>query len=110
MDRMVRKHDGCETNGESLRGAPAADCHIGQDLTISDLDPAWNGACQFRIVGDHQQGLPRSDDMLEEVEDDPRRFGIEIAGWLIGNQQGWIVGKRAGDGSALLLAAAHQCR
>ena len=31
------------------------------------------------------------------------RFGIEVAGWLISHEHGWVVGKRSRNGDALLL-------
>ncbi len=60
----------------------------------------------FRVVRDHHDGLPG---LLVEgpqnIEHGLRVARIEIAGWLIGEQDGRFVHQRASNGDALLLAA-----
>jgi hypothetical protein len=42
---------------------------------------------------------------VEEIDDDPAGFVVEIGRWLVRQDQGQIVSERTGDGDSLLLAA-----
>ena len=44
-------------------------------------------------------------DLFETVDDLLAGVGVEIAGGLVGHEDGRVVGQRAGDGDTLLLAA-----
>jgi hypothetical protein len=44
---------------------------------------------------------------MENIKDLLGRFGIQVAGRFVGNQQGGIIGQSAGNGGAPLLPARH---
>ena len=52
--------------------------------------------------------LPSSTRPLEEAEDRVGGLGVEVAGGLVGGEDRRVVGERAGDGDALLLAAGER--
>ena len=56
-------------------------------------------------MGDHQQRLTLHHQLGEQVEDIACGAGIQVAGWLVGDQQIGIVRQGAGDGGALLLTS-----
>ena len=66
------------------------------------------GDVQF--VGDHDDGHALVVELLEHAHDLDAGAAVEIAGRLVGEQQGGLVGERAGDGDALLLAAGKLVR
>ena len=49
--------------------------------------------------------MPSLVDLLEQVHDLARHEGVEVAGWLVGQEEGRVAGDGARDGDALLLAA-----
>ena len=53
----------------------------------------------------HQRGAARLAHGQQQVEDVAPVGGVEIPGWLVGEDQRRIVGQRARNGDALLLAA-----
>ena len=58
------------------------------------------------IVGGDEGGAAFAADQLQEFgEDDVGGSLVEVAGGLVGQDQRRLVGERAGDGDALLLAA-----
>ena len=62
-------------------------------------------ASQIRIVRDDENGLAKFGQSFKEGED---RFGclrVEIAGRLIGGEDGWVGGEGARNRDALLLSA-----
>ena len=52
--------------------------------------------------------LPPVDEALEQAEDRLGGLGVEVAGGLVGGEDRRVVGERAGDGDALLLAAGER--
>ena len=62
-------------------------------------------------MGDEKHRRADAIDQIEKgVEGDGGTFGIEIAGWFVGQQQTRARGESAGDGDALLLAARQLAR
>ena len=59
----------------------------------------------IQLVGDHHDGDALVIEFLEHAHDFRAGAGIEIAGGLVCQEQGGLVGERPGDGDALLLAA-----
>ena len=58
-----------------------------------------------RIVRDEQQSfLTLVDEILEQLEGALRIQGVEVAGWLVSQNHGWIIGERARNRYALLFA------
>ena len=63
------------------------------------------------VVGGDQRGTAFLADQAEELgENDVGGVLVEVAGRLVGKDEGRPVGKRAGDGDALLLAARQLAR
>ena len=50
------------------------------------------------------------DEAAEELHDRAAGAGVELAGRLVGEQEGGLIGEGAGDGDALLLAAGEFVR
>src|SRR5512143_2697132 len=87
--------------------ATAAQVVVAGDAAIHDLDLARHLASQLFIVSHHQDGLAIvAHQPVEQVENSAGRAGIEVAGWLVRDQQRGIVGDRSGDGCSLLLSTA----
>ncbi len=60
---------------------------------------------QVIIVGHHQHRFALLNQALEQRHHRLGRAGIEVAGRLIGDDQGWVIGQGARNRHALLLAA-----
>ena len=61
-------------------------------------------AGQIRVVRDDENGLAKFGQPFKEGED---RFGclsVEIAGWFIGGEDGWVGGEGARNRDTLLLS------
>ena len=56
-------------------------------------------------MGDHQDGRPAAVDVEEQAHDAAGRFLVEVAGRLVGQDEGGLVEEGTGDGGSLLLAA-----
>jgi len=64
---------------------------------------------RLRDCGDHEDGLAQP--LIQVAQNFEHRFGVfavEIAGWLIGQQDRGVVDDGARDGHALLLAAGER--
>src|SRR5688500_1526860 len=57
------------------------------------------------FMSDHDDGVAAGVELLEEVEDLAARLGGEVAGGLVGQEEGGAIDEGAGDGDALALAA-----
>src|SRR3954465_15982908 len=70
-----------------------------------DHGPAPSGSGgDLAVVGDHHDRPTFVDQALEERDDGVRRGAVEIARRLVGEDDGRIIGERAGDRDPLLLA------
>src|SRR5262249_41601093 len=87
--------------------ASAYACRRGLDeLAALQYQHAVHAGGERQVVRRHQRGDARvSDELQQLVEDVGRGCWIEVAGWLIGQQQLGRVGERARYGGALLLSA-----
>jgi hypothetical protein len=78
------------------------------DFTVAHVQDAVGNLCRVRVMGDHKHGLAElAVGADKHVKDDLRVLGIEVAGGLVGQHDGWVSDKRPGNGDALLLAAAE---
>jgi len=75
------------------------------DLTVSKLNGAVGSSGQVQVVGHHKDRLTIFNESLKQVQNRLSRDRVEIAGWLVGDDDRWIVGHGPGNGDALLLAA-----
>ncbi len=79
---------------------------IGDYDSIAHVDAAGGAGGDFGIVGDEDEGCTLFLIHLEEeVEDDGAVGGIEVAGGLVGHEDGGAEHEGAGEGDALLFAA-----
>ncbi len=87
-------------------GAPAVhDLVVGDDLAVAEGDDALGELGDVGVVGDEHDRPPLVVERLENRDDLLRGVRVEVAGRLVGEQDGRIVHQAAGDGDALLLAA-----
>lgn len=76
------------------------------DFAVAHVEDAVCYLCCLVIVGDHQDGLLEvAAGSAEHAEDGVGVFGVEIAGWLVGKDDGGPGDECSGDGDALLLAS-----
>ena len=88
----------------------AAECDnrgggVAEDAAVVEGDAAAGEGSHFGVVGDHDDGVALGVEAAEEVGDDALVGGVEVAGGLVGEDDGGLVDEGAGDADALLLAA-----
>src|SRR5712671_7549146 len=78
-----------------------------EELSVGqDGDAGGEAFGEGSLVGDHDDGHAEGVlDFAEEEEDLLAGGGVEIAGGLIGEEDGGLIYESAGEGAALLLAA-----
>src|SRR5205814_5917868 len=74
------------------------------DLAVEEVDPAARDLGDLRVVGDEDDRPAARVELPEEGEDLLALLDGEIAGRLVGEDDGRIRDERPGDGDALLLA------
>ena len=78
------------------------------DSAVGDFDDAVGFFCDSAVMGDDDEGGTEFVvDVAKEVVDGFGCRGVEVSGWLVGEDHGGIVEEGAGDCGALLLAAGH---
>jgi hypothetical protein len=60
-----------------------------------------------QIMCDHDDGMPRAMQLIEEVKHTPAAIGVKIASWFIGENYRWIISQRTSQSHTLLLAYAQ---
>ena len=84
---------------------------IGSDGAIGKADDALAAAGQIHIVGDDDKGGVGASGVFfrlpcqQQIDDFGAGGGIEVAGGLVGEDDGGARGQRSGNGDALLLSA-----
>ena len=78
---------------------------IGEDLAVADVDDAVSVLGDIGFVGDEDDGVAFCVELIEEGHDFGAGLGVEVAGGLVGEDDGRTVDEGAGDGDALALAA-----
>ena len=77
-----------------------------RDLSVAHVQDAVGNRGRFRVVRNHQHGLLQlAAGSSQHSEHGVGVLGIEIAGGLIGKNDGWPCDQGSGNGDALLLAA-----
>ena len=78
--------------------------------TIEKHQLSLRSAGGSRIMRDHHDRVTLPVQLVEEVEHSLAAFRVEVAGRFVGKDHRWLVGQRAGERHALLLASAHFMR
>src|SRR5690625_341776 len=74
------------------------------DAVAQGHDRAGHALDEGDVMGGHQHGDPHLVELLEEVHDLCRQLGVQVAGGLVGQQQGWLVDHGPGDANPLLFS------
>src|ERR1700733_1041079 len=76
------------------------------NAAVAHADRAVPVGRGFRVVRDHQDGLGEARvEVAQNLENRGGIFGVEITGWLVGQQNRGMIDQRSRYGDALLLAA-----
>ena len=75
------------------------------NAAVQQLDARCGPRRQLRGVGDEDDGLAMLRQPGQYIEDVMGRARVEVAGRLVGDEQGRVVGQRPGDRDPLLLSA-----
>ena len=74
-------------------------------LSICQQHGPLGALCQADVVGYHQDSLILLHQLAEEIKYFISGTRIQVASWLIGDQDGWVIGESTRDSSRLLLSA-----
>ncbi len=77
----------------------------GGDQTVADHHGALGSGGHIGLVGDEHDRPAAGVQLVEQREHVGARRGVEVAGGLVGQDQGRVGDERTGNGDALLLAA-----
>src|ERR1700678_3803527 len=83
---------------------------ITDDPPVSDLDVPFHGGGDVGVVGDDHDRGAVAVQLTEQFEDGSAGCGVQVAGRLVGHDQGGPAGQGPGNGGALLLAAGQLVR
>src|SRR6266508_2638310 len=75
------------------------------DRAVGDDHGAADALGQVHVVRHDHNRLATAYELLEQLEDRARGFGVEVASRLVGDQDRRVVGQRTSDRHTLLLAA-----
>ncbi len=64
---------------------------MAEDFAVAEGDFALGECGHLGIVGDHDDGVALGVEILEELGDDLLVGGVEVAGGLVGEEDGWVV-------------------
>ena len=78
---------------------------VAQDLAVTQTDDALGVAGDLFLVRDDDDRLPGGVQFLEERDDLVGRGRVEVARWLVGEQDAGLVDERPCDRDALALPA-----
>src|SRR5262245_36979699 len=105
LARPARTTGVCRPSGGALRFC------VGDDLAVAQADDALRVAGQREVVCDeNDRRLRLAVERLEQGNDARAGFAVEVAGWLIGEEDARSVRERACDCDALLLTAGQLSR
>src|SRR5260370_3407834 len=89
-------HDPLDVRGSTL---------VAEDHAVAQSHHALREGRDVIRVGDHHDRPTLGVELAEKFHDFETRFGVEVPGWFIGQQNRRVGHQRAGDGDALLLPA-----
>ena len=77
---------------------------VGGDGAVKHVDDAGGVGSQGRVVGDHDDSVALGVEAEKLVHDEGGRMGVQVSGWLVGENNLGVGDDGAGDSGALLLA------
>src|SRR5580692_13147274 len=83
---------------------------VTDDPPVADLDAAFHGGGDVGVVGDDHDRGAVAVQLTEQFEDGRAGCGVQVAGRLVGHDQGGPAGRGPGNGGAVLLAAGQLLR
>jgi hypothetical protein len=84
---------------------------IMHELGILKKDDTVGERSSARVMGYHHDGCPQfAAGTLQQFEDTPSRFGIQISGWLISQDDFRVIDEGPDDRNPLLLASRELIR
>src|SRR5689334_22858647 len=78
---------------------------VAGDDAVANGDDTMSVLGDIRLVGDEDDGVAPSVEFIKEGHDLVAGLGVEVAGGLVGEDDGGVVDKGTGDGHALALTA-----
>src|SRR5438309_6052631 len=78
---------------------------VALNYAVSQTNGAAGVTSDIGFMRDHNDRIAALIEILEQRHDFLTGFGIEIAGRLVGQNDGWLGDQRAGDGHPLPLTA-----
>jgi hypothetical protein len=79
-------------------------------FTIEYFQHTRNAIRQIIIMRDHQESAATLDQAFEQFKDTVSGLTVQVTGWFISDDQGWIIGQGARNGSALHLPTGERIR
>ena len=79
------------------------------DLAVAHVQAPWKGGGDLLVVGDQHQRRAVGRELVQQLDHRAAGLGVEVAGWLVGEQDHRTLGDRARDRDALALAAGQLC-
>ena len=99
----------CNAKGEPLEAGRFRH-RVALDHAVAQMHAAACVARDVRLVGDENDSVALLIETFEQHHDLLTGFGIEVAGWLVGQDDRRIVHQRAGNCDALALSAGEFVR
>src|SRR5690349_16921296 len=84
---------------------------FGRDQPVDDTNEAVSRGGNIRVMGGDDEGRSgRRAQVADHLQDIFAVFLVEVASWLVHDDDGWLRRKRPCDCNTLLLAARELCR
>ena len=77
---------------------------VGSNVAVNKADDPMGEPCYAFLVGHKYDGIASLVYILQQAHDLVGGYGVEVPGRFIGQDERWVVHKRAGSGHALTLA------
>src|SRR5215469_16723548 len=98
MNRLISVH-------LLLLGKEGIGVALADDAAVEQVNASAGTCGELPVVGDVDDGLAALSQASEQVKDGVSGVGVEVAGGLVGDEHGGVIGQGAGDGDPLLLPA-----
>ena len=101
---VISKGRGIGEAGFNLAAIPGADA-VGGDHPVADGNDAVGVLGDVRLVGDENDGVALSVEVVKQTHDFVAGAGVEVAGGLVGEDDAGMIDEGARNGDALALSA-----